>query len=155
MYNFIGEYRVKIDDKGRVKLPKDLLSQLDESTAFPMVVNRGYEKHLMLYPNDVWLEKTKEINKLDINKSKERQAIRYFNRSARRLTLDSAERILIPKTLIDYAGLEKDLILFAYGSQIEIWDAKAYENLLENEPENFSEILDNLYKEKSDSKANE
>ncbi len=144
-----------MDAKGRVKLPKGLLGQLNTSSAFPMVVNRGYEKHLMLYPNDVWLEKTKEINKLNMNRSKERQAIKYFYRGAQRLTLDNAERILIPKTLIDYAGLEKDLVLFAYGSQIEIWDAAAYENLIENEPENFSEILDSLYKEQSDSAGNE
>ena len=155
MRNLIGEYRVRIDGKGRIKLPKDLLRQLDLKTALPLVVNRGYEKHLMLYPGNVWEEKTKEINKLNINITRERQAIRYFNRGAKELLPDSADRILIPKTLINYAGLVKDVILFAYNEQIEIWDADAYENLLENEPENFSEILDALYRKEDDSQKNE
>ncbi len=155
MRNLIGEYRVKIDGKGRIKLPKDLLRQLDLETALPLVVNRGFEKHLMLYPRNVWEEKTKEINKLNINISQGRQAIRYFHRGAKELLPDTADRILIPKTLINYAELQKDVVLFAYNTQIEIWDADAYEDLLENEPENFSEILDNLYRKEDDLQKNE
>ena len=155
MRNLIGEYRVKIDSKGRIKLPKDLLRQLDLETALPLVVNRGYEKHLMLYPRNVWEEKTKEINKLNINISKGRQAIRYFNRGAKELFPDTADRILIPKTLINYAGLQKEVVLFAYNTQIEVWDADAYEELLQNEPENFSEILDSLYRAEDNVPRNE
>lgn len=107
MYNLKGEYRIKIDEKGRIKLPKDLIRQLNHDVALPLVINRGYEKHLMLYPKDVWERKTKEINRLNINKSKERQAIRYFYRGASELELDNIERVLIPSALLEYASVEK------------------------------------------------
>jgi len=147
MHNLIGEYRVKIDSKGRVKLPKDLLRQLKVDEALPLVVNRGYEKHLMLYPKDVWEKKTKEINQLKITRRNQRNAIRYFYRGASELNLDNIERVLLPKALLQYAGIKKDIVLFAYGEQIELWDSKAYEELLDNEPDNFDEILEDLYEE--------
>ena len=144
MYNLIGEYRVRIDEKGRIKLPKDLKRQLNQDVSFPLIVNRGYEKHLMLYPKDVWDRKTKEINRLNINKSKERQAIRYFYRGASELNLDNIERILIPGTLLEYAAIGKDVVLFAYNEQIELLDAAAYEKSLADEPANFGEVMDNI-----------
>lgn len=154
MYNLIGEYRVKIDSKGRIKLPKDLLRQLNSETALPLVVNRGYEEHLMLYPKDVWEKKTKELNsKLRITRRNERNAMKYFYRGASMLSLDNIERILIPKVLLQYAELKKDVVLFAFGEQIEIWDAEAYEKVLENEPDNFDEILEKLEEEKKAEKS--
>ncbi|MEZ4907751.1 MAG: division/cell wall cluster transcriptional repressor MraZ [Saprospiraceae bacterium] len=144
MYNLLGEYRIKIDEKGRIKLPKDLIRQLNHGNAFPLAINRGYEKHLMLYPKDVWDRKTKEINQLDINKSKERQAMRYFYRGASSLVLDSIDRVLLPKWLVEYASISKEVVLFAYGDQIELWDHESYEKFLENEPDNFDEIMDGL-----------
>lgn len=144
MYNLIGEYRVRIDEKGRIKLPKDLVRQLNHDGTFPLIINRGYEKHLMLYPKNVWDRKTKEINRLNINKSSERQAIRYFYRGASELELDNIERVLIPSSLLDYAFVVKDVVLFAYNEQIELWDAKAYDDQLEREPDNFDAIIENL-----------
>ncbi len=153
MYNLIGEYRVKIDAKGRVKLPKDLLRQLSNEDSFPLVVNRGYEKHLMLYPKDVWEKKTKEINQLKLIRKNQRNAIRYFYRGATELNPDTIQRVLLPKPLLDYAGVGKDIVLFAYSEQIELWDAKAYDEFLEGEPDNFDEILENLYEEEKAEKA--
>ncbi len=73
--------------------------------------------------------------------------MRYFYRGASELSLDNIERVLIPKVLLQYAEIDKDVVLFAYGEQIELWNAKAYEKLLENEPDNFDEILEGLHKE--------
>ena len=155
MYNLKGEYRIKIDDKGRIKLPKDLIRQLNHDEALPLVINRGYDKHLMLYPKNVWERKTKEINQLDINKSKERLAIRYFYRGATELELDNIERVLIPSALLEYGCIEKDVVLFAFNEQIELWDAKAYMDSLNNEPENFGEIMDSINLSKVESTKHE
>ncbi|MGE5356084.1 MAG: division/cell wall cluster transcriptional repressor MraZ [Deltaproteobacteria bacterium] len=144
MYNLIGEYRIKIDEKGRIKLPKDLIRQLNHDGAFPLVINRGYEKHLMIYPKNVWERKTNEINQLNINKSEERLAMRYFYRGASVLELDNIERVLIPSVLLEYASVEKDVVLFAYNEQIELWDARAYFDFFEKEPVNFSALMDSI-----------
>lgn len=97
----------------------------------------------MLYPKDVWERKTKEINRLNINKSKERQAIRYFYRGASELELDNIESFNpVSITGIRFSG--KDVVLFAYNEQIELWDANAYLDSLEKEPDNFGEIMESI-----------
>ena len=147
MHQLTGEYDCKIDAKGRLRLPSSLLKQLGskEGSALNFTVNRGFEKHLMLYPEDVWSDKTKEINQLNIYNTRQRQAIRYFYRGATQVTPDASDRILVPKSLLDYAGMSKDIVLFAYQQQIEIWSKDEYENTLEQEPSDFASIANEIF----------
>ena len=147
MLQLTGEYDCKVDEKGRLRLPTSLLRQLgsSEDIALNFTVNRGFEKHLMLYPEDVWGRKAKEINQLNIYNTKQRQAIRYFYRGATKVSLDTSDRLLLPKSLMDYAGFEKDLVLFAYQEQIEIWSKLEYERTLEEEPTDFASIANDIF----------
>jgi MraZ protein len=145
MYQLKGEYDCKADAKGRLRLPSSLIKQLDESGSLNFTINRGFEQHLMLYPSDVWDKKTKEINKLNLYNSKERAVVRYFYRGASELTVDSADRILLPKSLMDYAGITKEVVLFAYNEQIEVWSKEKYEEMLGEEPKEFGEITENIF----------
>ena len=144
MYKFTGEYECKIDAKGRVRLPSSLVRQ-NPKIELGFTLNRGFEKHLILYPKDVWGKKTAEIDRLNIYNAKQRQAIRYFYRGATELVLDSNDRFLIPKTLIEYAGISDDLMLFAYQDQIEIWAKEKYEEMISQEPEDFSSIANDIF----------
>ncbi len=144
MHQLTGEYQCKVDTKGRLKLPAGLIKQLN-SQMLNFTINRGFEKHLMLYPQDVWEKKTKEFNQLSIYIKKNRQAIRYFYRGASLVRSDNADRILIPKSLLDYAGVDREVVLFAYQEQIEIWDKATYEALLEDEPDDFSDLAEDVF----------
>ncbi len=144
MYKLTGEYECKVDSKGRVRLPSTLVKQISK-VELGFTLNRGFEKHLMLYPKEVWDKKTTEIDRLNIYNKRHRQAIRYFYRGATELKLDSGDRLLLPKSLLEYADIKKDLILFAYQSQIEIWSKEKYEMMLGDEPEDFSDIADDLF----------
>lgn len=148
MHQLTGEYECKTDAKGRIRVPSSLIKQLVGENSF--TVNRGFEKHLMLYPKDVWDKKTNEINQLNIYSTKERQAIRYFYRGATEISLDGADRILIPKSLLEYAGIQKEVVLFAYHEQIEIWSKEGYEQMLGEEPSDFATIADEIFGKKID-----
>jgi MraZ protein len=145
MYQFTGEYECKLDAKGRLRLPSALIRQIGGAEKLSFTVNRGFEKHLMLYPRDVWEKKTKEINQLNLYNTRQRQAIRYFYRGATEVFLDSADRLLVPKSLAEYAGIDKELVLFAYHEQIEIWSKEKYEQMLAEEPDDFSQIADDIF----------
>lgn len=145
MYQLTGEYECKIDAKGRIKMPANLLRQLGTNGTYEFMVNRGFENHLMLYPKDVWEEKTKELNQLNIYIKKNRQAVRYFYRGATQITTDASDRILMPKSLIEYAGINKELVLFAYQDQVEIWAKEAYELMISEEPDDFSELAEEVF----------
>ena len=145
MYHLTGEYDCKIDAKGRVRMPGALIKQIGGSGSPQFTVNRGFEKHLILYPKEVWEKKTTEINQLNIYNVKHRQAIRYFYRGATSVTLDSVDRILIPKSLLEYADIEKEVVLFAYQEQIEVWSKSLYEKMIKEEPEDFSELANEVF----------
>lgn len=150
MHQITGEYDCRLDAKGRLRLPSALVKQLNPGEgALSFTMNRGFEKHLMLYPSDVWNTKTKEINQLNIYNTRQRQAIRYFYRGATELTLDAADRILVPKGLMDYAGIEQDVVLFAYQHSIEIWSKEQYEKILDEEPEDFASIANEIFGQNS------
>lgn len=139
MQQLLGEYECKIDPKGRMRLPSGLIGQLG-ATAPAFVINRGFENCLMLYPEKVWDAITEEVNALNQYDKRSRDFVRYFYRGAQRLAMDGADRILIPKRLLEYAGIDKDVILVAVNDRIEVWAQDKYDQMLDEEPEDFSDL---------------
>jgi len=144
MYQLIGAYECKIDDKGRMRLPSGLIGQLGEREAYTFVVNRGFEKCLMLYIEEVWEKTSAEVNRLNLYNKKHRDFVRYFYRGAQKVVMDNADRILIGKLLLDYAGIDKDVVLSAYRDRIEIWAKEEYERMLSEEPGDFSDLAQDV-----------
>ena len=140
----LGEYECKIDAKGRMRLPSGLISQLGEKETYEFVINRGFEKCLMIYPIEVWEKISEEINQLNLYNKKNRNFVRYFYRGAQKVAMDSADRVLVTKRLLEYAGIEKEVILSAYNDRIEIWAKGEYDQLLEDEPMDFSDLADDV-----------
>ena len=144
MPQLLGEYDCKIDSKGRMRLPSSLMEQLGTEGPHAFVMNRGMEKCLTLYPKGVWDVIIARVNKLNIYKKKNREFLRFIYRGATELSPDGSDRILLPKRLIEYAGIEKDIILFAINDRVEIWAKEQYDRLLEEEPENFSDLAEEV-----------
>lgn len=140
----LGEYECKLDPKGRLRLPSGLIGQLGEGRQIRFVINRGFEKCLMLYPEPVWLKISEEINQLNTYNKKNRDFMRYFYRGAQEIELDGADRILLPKRLQEYAGIDKDVILSAYNGRIEIWAQEEYDRMMEEEPTDFSDLAEDV-----------
>lgn len=148
MGNLIGEYYCKLDAKGRIMIPAGLKKQLPPEANEQFVVNRGFERCVALYPKNEWNGIAREINKLNRFNKKNREFQRYFFRGASPLAMDSTGRILIPKSLAAYAGIEYEVVLFAYGDYVEIWDKVTYENLLTDEPEDFANLAEEVMGDK-------
>lgn len=140
----LGEYDCKLDAKGRMRLPSGLIAQLGEGEKHKFVINRGFEKCLMLYPEAVWTKISAEVDQLNLYNKKNRDFVRYFYRGAQELMMDGAERILLPKRLLEYAGIDKDVVLSAYNGRIEIWTKDEYDNLLDEEPADFSDLANDV-----------
>ncbi|MDX1686100.1 MAG: division/cell wall cluster transcriptional repressor MraZ [Saprospiraceae bacterium] len=126
MYRLSGEFECKIDAKGRLKLPANLLRQLGEGASQSFTLNRGFEKCVMLYPKSTWDMYTAQLQKLNPFVTKNREFIRAFYRGATPVTTDTSDRILIPRNLIEHAGCKKEVIVNAYAGFIEIWDKARY-----------------------------
>ena len=141
---FLGEYECKVDAKGRLRLPSQLMRQLGEAASTPFVLNRGFEKHLVLYPKREWQVITEQLSQLNQFVAKNREFVRYFHRGATETELDASERILLPKRLTEYADIEHDVVLFAYFDKIEIWSQSEYDKMIDNDPTDFAELAEQV-----------
>lgn len=144
MIQFLGEYNCKIDAKGRLRLPAPLLKQLGVKASEGFVLNRGFEKCLVLYPRQAWDAISSDIQKLNQYVKKNRDFVRYFFRGATEMELDSNSRLLFPRNLLDYASVNKELVLFAYFDKIEIWSRESYESLMNDEPNDFDSLAEEV-----------
>ncbi len=144
MSHFLGEFDCKLDAKGRMVIPSNLKKQLPEAEREGLVVNRGFEKNLVVYTKQEWNRITEELSKLNQYEAKNREFIRYFNRGATELTLDAANRVNLPKGLLDYAGITSEVSLLCLFNKIEIWSKESYEAHLDTEPANFASLAEEV-----------
>jgi MraZ protein len=141
MIGFLGEYEATVDAKGRFLLPAGIRKKLPEGSSGQFVINRGFEKCLTLYPVENWKPIFEGISKLNDFDPNVRQFTRYFFNGATELELDSADRLLIPPSLKEHAGIEKDIVLVGSLKKIEIWDKVKYKEFFESmTPQAFSEL---------------
>ena len=132
MSHLIGEFDCKLDTKGRMVLPAALKRQMPDVERTGLVINRGFEKHLVIYSRSEWDKITRKLAKLNTYKARNRKFIRDFTRGATELTLDSAGRVLLPKSLLEYGGIAADIVLSCQFSKIEVWSKEAYNKLWED-----------------------
>jgi MraZ protein len=140
MLSFLGEYEVSVDAKGRFLVPAAFRKQIPEGVAEKFVINRGFENCLSLYHIDSWNELANKIHRLNDFNPKVREFKRLFLNGATPIELDSAGRMLLPKTLTEYADIKKDVIMSAQGDKVELWDSKAYHNYISQHAVNFSDL---------------
>jgi MraZ protein len=144
MIQLLGEFDCKLDAKGRLMVPSSLKKQLPSVEQEGLVINRGFEKHLVIYPKKVWEGIVAELSKLNQYEKKTREFIRFFTRGASELTLDASGRVLLPKSLLEFAGINGEVVLACQFDKIEVWAKDAYDSLLDNEPENFANLAEEV-----------
>lgn len=142
---FLGEHEIKIDEKGRVRIPTSLKEQLSPKAHNKFVVNRGFENCLMLYPFDVWEAVRAKVDKLNTFKKKEREFVRRFYSGATQMEMDANDRINLPKQLIEFAGINKEIIITPHKNLFEIWDKKKYTDLMNGDSgESYEDLAEDV-----------
>lgn len=144
MPGFLGEYEIKIDAKGRIKIPAALKKQISPAAGGRFVINRGFEKCLVLYPFTEWQEISAKVSKLNTFERKKREFVRYFFRGATEVVLDGIDRLNIPNHLLKYAEIDKVLLLAAVDNKIEVWNKERYEELMEIESDEFADLSEEV-----------
>ena len=144
MTNLIGEYECKVDAKGRLLVPAGLRKQFSPEAEGKLFVKRGIEKCLELYQKHDWESVSEKVSSLNQFVKKNRVFARKFISGATQLELDSVGRINLPNGLLEYAGVEKELVLFAYGNKIEIWDKAAYDAELDMSDNDFAGLAEEV-----------
>ena len=141
---FSSEYECKLDAKGRLVLPAKVKSVLPIESGNSIVVTRGFEPCLVIYPKSEWnkvFEKVASLNEFNIEY---RRFQRNFLRGNTETDLDKIGRFGIPKSLIKHAKLEKDVVMVGLGNRLEIWNPEVYEEFLIKDENEFAVMAENF-----------
>ncbi|MCG2432030.1 division/cell wall cluster transcriptional repressor MraZ [Aequorivita xiaoshiensis] len=145
MLNIIGSYECKADAKGRVMVPAPLKKQLSSVVQEGFVIKRAvFQPCLELYPMKEWEEMMKKMGKLNRFTRKNNDFIRMFTAGVKVVELDAAGRLLIPKDLMSYAGIDKELVVSSAIEKLEIWDKNKYEESISVSPEDFADLAEEV-----------
>jgi MraZ protein len=119
----IGEYKHTLDPKKRLSLPSKWRKELGRV----LVVTRGLDNCLFVYPRTEWEKITAKIGELPLGQADTRSFNRFFLSGATEVEVDSVGRILVPDFLKDFAKLGTSVTLAGIHNRIEIWDEKRWE----------------------------
>lgn len=152
MINLIGTYECKADVKGRVLLAAPLKKQLMPSLQDGFVLKRSvFQECLELYPMQEWNSMMQKVNKLNRFRKKNNDFIRLFTAGVKVVEVDASGRILIPKDLISFAGIGKELVLSSAVNILEIWDKAKYEKAVTDAIDGFADLAEEVMGNENDS----
>lgn len=137
---FTSEYTGKLDAKGRLVLPAKMKANLPETSSNELFMREGFEPCLELYPLIEYKKIYSKIAGLNEFNAEYRKLQRNFFRGSTTVELDTAGRLLIPKPMLQYANLDKEIVVVGMGNRMEIWNPEQYEKFLIKDPEELSEL---------------
>ena len=137
---FMGEYTHNMDDKNRLSIP----AAFRERSPSGFVLTTGLEKCLFLFTLNEWKRITEKLRRFPITKQDARGFLRIFLAGATHCPLDTQGRILIPRSLCEYAALKKATVLIGVLDRIEIWNIKVWEEYRKSVEHQLGDIAEKL-----------
>ena len=145
MVNLIGTYECKADAKGRLMLPAVLKKQLSTILSEGFVLKRSvFQPCLELYPMYEWNAVMGKVNKLNRFVKKNNDFIRRFTAGVKIVEMDASGRILIPRDLHSFAGIDNEIVLSTSVNIIEIWDKDKYERAIDDAAVDFADLAEEV-----------
>jgi len=141
----IGTYECKIDVKGRLLIPSAFKKQLAPVIPKGFVLKRAvFQNCLELYPLEQWEELIKKVNSLNRFKKKNNDFIRRFTAGVKFIELDGNGRLLIPRDLIEFSNIKREVTLSTSVNIIEIWDKSSYEKAIADSRDDFAQLAEEV-----------
>ena len=151
MQHFIGTYECKADAKGRIMLPVALKKQLAENLNDGFVLKRAvFNACLELYPLKQWEALMEKVNQLNRFNKKNNDFIRRFTAGVRLVEIDTTGRLLIPKDLVQHAGIQKETVISSAVNILEIWDKERYEEAISEATVDFGALAEEVMGDKNE-----
>jgi MraZ protein len=137
---FLGEYSHNIDDKGRLTLPAKFRAEL----ATGVVVTRGFDGCLFVYPMDEWGEVAQKINSLSFTRKDARSLARLIYSGASHCTPDKQGRVLLPTYLREFANVDGETVIIGLHTRLEIWNPERWQKVRAEVEEHGDMIAEKL-----------
>ncbi|HHU09509.1 MAG TPA: division/cell wall cluster transcriptional repressor MraZ [Intrasporangiaceae bacterium] len=137
---FLGTHTPRLDDKGRLFLPAKFRDRL----ASGIVVTRGHEKSLVIYPTEAFESLANRVLAMPSTNRRARAYARLLLSGASDQIPDKQGRVSIPAHLREYAGLDRDVTITGAGDHLEVWDSAAWNAFIDTYEDDFSNQEDEV-----------
>lgn len=145
MINVIGSYDCMLDSKGRLPVPVAFKKQLGEAMDAEFVLKRSvFQPCIELYTREEWNKVMNQVDGLNKFVKKNEQFIRVFTAGLKLVEADSTGRIQLTKELLQFAKIEKSVVVTAVLNKIEIWDKETYEKSISINEEDFASLTEEI-----------
>ncbi len=141
----IGTYYHTLEAHGRVSLPKSF-----RQTHLQWVVTRGLDGGLFLFPAEQFTAELQKLNSRSFTTKRNRDFVRLMTNEAMAVTPDKNGRVQLPEYLIEFAKLNKNLVVVGSLSRAEIWDRDAYHTYMQATESEAEAIAESLAETKHD-----
>jgi len=141
---FFGTYTHSIDPKGRVAIPSRIRKNFSPEAGNSLVLTKGSDSCIYLYPKDIFSEVISEVLKLNSNIRKENRLLRSITHNIHEEEMDGQSRIILPQPLKTYAGIENEVLIAGSGSRIELWNPAKYDEYLASDTTSFEELQEQI-----------
>ena len=119
----IGKYAAKLDDKNRLFVPAKLREELGDDFYVTLGVNCGH-RCLTVYTASDWQTLSDNYNTLPISQKGAATSLIFMN--ATECVPDKQFRFGLTQFLLDYAGIQREVMIVGRAGQAEIWDAAEF-----------------------------
>ena len=137
---FKGQFLYSIDSKSRISIPAKLRKNLLPEAKDSFVLTQGISKCIDVYPSDYWETIEKRLNLLNQYDPNEMKFIRMFLQHATDAEMDSQSRIILPTYLLEFAGIEKEVLILGALQKIEIWNPQTFKNYSTGSQESYDQL---------------
>ena len=138
-FMFIGEYIHAIDNKNRIIIP----SKFREELGNKFIITKGLDGCIYVYTYNEWKLLEEKLVQLPLTSKNARAFSRFFFSGANEIELDKQGRALIPQSIMEYAGITKEVVSIGVSNRIEIWSKEKWEGY-NNSNLDFDEIAEQM-----------
>ena len=145
MIQFLGEYDVPVDEKGRIFLPAEFRRKLSPETEDTLVVVKGLDGCLTAYPQQAWAEIATKMTRLPQTDPKVRVYIRGMLSQAAEVKLDRQGRANLPRKLLERVGISDRMVVIGALDKIEFWNPEAWSLFMQQADSALEEVAESLH----------
>jgi MraZ protein len=136
---FKGRYKQNLDAKGRLSVPAPIREQLEKVSADSLVITCT-DRCLEIFPESEWEKLVRKFERLPQMREDVELFQLFYISQAIDAAPDKNGRILVPRTMREQIGLEKQIVIVGHTSKVQVYAAEVWKQVEEEGRKRFSEI---------------
>jgi len=141
---FYGEYEHAIDSKGRLIVPAKFREALNTQQVTSLFLTRGLDGCLFLFPESEWRLAESRFKQIPFTKGEGRKFNRLFFSGAAEVAIDGLGRLLVPKSLKEFAEIKQQVVIVGVSNRMEIWSREKWQTYYESSRQSFEEVAERV-----------